>query len=135
MLFVGTVLGSGGAERSQLAWSLSSPEPCSVRGLASAEQRHSVTREQPCQDVLVCEEAGQAHSDGSAGLLPCQPGRQCTGPRRSSSFALHDTLASSPELLIKMRLSAGSTRRDVASMEKRLYEQSIDVVLRALVDA
>ena len=39
---------------------------------------------------------GQAHIDGSAGLLPCQPGRQCTGPRRSSSFARHDTLASSP---------------------------------------
>ena len=78
---------------------------------------------------------GQAHIDGSAGFLPCQPGRQCTGPRRSSSFARHDTLASSPQLLIKRRLSAGCTGRDVASMEKRLYEQSSDVVLQALVDA
>ena len=77
----------------------------------------------------------QADIDGSAGFLPCQPGRQCTGPRQSSSFARHDTLASSPQLLIKRQLSAGCTGRDVASMEKRLYEQSSDVVLQALVDA
>ena len=50
-------------------------------------------------------------------------------------MARDDTLASSPQLLMKMLLCAGSTGRDVASMEKRLYEQSIDVVLQALVDA
>ena len=54
---------------------------------------------------------------------------------RSSSFARHDTLASSPQLLIKRQLSAGCTGRDVPGMWKRLYEQSIDVVLQALVDA
>ena len=105
-------------------------------GVAQASSpTFSFQREQLCQDLPFCEEPRPGHRDGSAWFLPCQPGRQCTGPRRSSSFARHDTLASSPELLIKMRLSAGSTGRDVASMKKRLYEQSIDVVLQALVAA
>ena len=39
---------------------------------------------------------GQLLSLAVQWLLPCQPGRQCTGPRRSSSFAHHDTMASSP---------------------------------------
>ena len=39
-------------------------------------------------------------STAMRGFLPCQPGRQCTEPRQSCSFARHDTLASSPQLLI-----------------------------------
>ena len=41
VVFVGAVLGSGWAGRSQLVRSFSSPEPCSLSGLASAEPRHS----------------------------------------------------------------------------------------------
>ena len=54
----------------------------------------------------LCEAACQAPIDGPAGFLPCQPGRQCTEPRQSCSFAHQDTLASSPQLLIKKQLSA-----------------------------
>ena len=106
-----------------------------VEWLKPLLQHSDLDESSPAKTCRFVRRPGQAHTDGSAGFLPCQPGRQCTGPRRSSSFARHDTLASSPQLLIKRRLSAGGTGRDVARMEKRLYEQSSDVVLQALVAA
>ena len=95
-----------------------------VEWLKPLLQHSDLDESSPAKTCRSVRRPGQAHIDGSAGFLPCQPGRQCTGPRQSCSFARQDTLASSPQLLIKRRLSAGGTGRDVASMEKRLYEQS-----------
>ena len=96
-LFVGTVLGSGGAERSQLAWSLSSPEPCSVCSLASAEPRHSFTREQPlaktCLSVRRLWPGPQQRLCGVA-AVPAWPTMYVAAAELD--LARHDTLASNP---------------------------------------
>ena len=96
-LFVGTVLGSGGAERSQLAWSLSSPEPCSVCSLASAELRHSFTREQPlaktCLSVRRLWPGPQQRLCGVA-AVPAWPTMYVAAAELD--LARHDTLASNP---------------------------------------